>query len=465
MVIWLLYGIFVLYCFNTLDNNDLLWAVLISGIIVQLTVQSFFRNWYFFYRPKLLDWFRLTTFVVLILNFYNIVFYLDDHDNFLVDQHVYVPSSTALTTVFVILIGLLALNAGEILAKNTVLPRQGNVSHDYRLKNTGLFAFIVIGVSLLQLYVMYSGLLGYGTDFNNQDRTFGFLLQAIQILGPLLLVLLSAFIFVYNNRQKLLIGLLIFYFSIQIFYGFLSGMKEEIITPIILILVPFILSGGKLPKFFVGFAVVFTILLYPVNNNYRDITNRSFGRINKSQVFVLALKQTFENDFSDVFKTGSEQYGSRLSLFPMNMYAIDIEESWTNYKYLNRYPYLPVAWFIPRAILPDKPESNTGALLYEMQTGGNTASITPSTFGWAYLEGGFIPVVISFMFFGFSIELIERRLNLNRFFNLLFFSMVLITLVKVETDIYFRLAGILQTLLFSYLTYRLLIVQRKQVNS
>lgn len=458
--IWIFYGIFLSYCIYSINNSDLLFGIVLSGVIIQLTIQRFILNWRKLGRPKLLDWFRLTTFIVLILNFYNIVFYLDNHDTFLVDNHVYVPTSTALEVILSILLGLLAISLGEFLAVKTNLRTKRFVPKAYSLRNTNLFVFVVIGIACLQLYIMLKGLLGYGTDLQNQDQRLGFLLQAVQIVGPLLLVLLSSFVFVYKDRRKLFVGLLVFYFTIQIIYGFLSGMKEEIIIPIILVLIPFILSGGKLPKFFIGFAVVFTILLYPVNNQYREITNNSFGRVNKSQAFVLALEQTFQTNFSELFISGSDQYGSRLSLFPMNMYAVDIEDAWTHFKNLNRYPYLPVAWFIPRAVLPDKPLSNTGTLLYEMQTGVNTASITPSTYGWAYLEGGLVPLALTFCLFGFTIELIERRLNLNRLFDFLFFSMILISLIKIESDIYFRLAGLLQTLLFTYLIYRLLILQR-----
>ena len=109
---------------------------------------------------------------------------------------------------------------------------------------------------------------------------------------------------------------------------------------------------------------------------------------------------------------------------------------------------------IPRYFLPNKPVSDSGAKLYQMVTNRNTSSITPSTIGWAYLEGGHIYVFISFFVFGWFVSLIQHNINKNSLFGLLLYMMLLVSLLKAEFDIYFKLSSILQIifigLLFKY---------------
>tara|TARA_R100001230_G_C5667613_1_gene172381 strand:- start:511 stop:1239 length:729 start_codon:yes stop_codon:yes gene_type:complete len=240
-------------------------------------------------------------------------------------------------------------------------------------------------------------------------------------------------------------------------------MKEEIIIPVILVAIPFLLSGRSISRTILIGGFIFTILLYPINNNYRDVLNKN-PQFDKVTAFQLAFLNTISVNFVDNFVSGRESYKSRISLFPVFMYSLDKEGQWNHYKNLDRYIYIPVAWIVPRVFLPNKPISDTGSELYYMTTGRRTNSITPSTFGWSYLEGGYGPTFITFLVFGLVISLFQKRIGNGNIFHLVLYGLILSSLLKVESDIYFRLSGLLQTILISYLIVRIFIKNSKKIN-
>tara|TARA_R110000851_G_scaffold305694_1_gene463814 strand:- start:82 stop:543 length:462 start_codon:yes stop_codon:yes gene_type:complete len=137
------------------------------------------------------------------------------------------------------------------------------------------------------------------------------------------------------------------------------------------------------------------------------------------------------------------------------MYSVENEQYWMDYKYMNRYLYLPIAWILPRFLIQSKPMADTGKKLYYDTTGGSSSSITPTTYGWAFFEGGYIPTLISFFLFGLFITIFQSKLSKNNFLHLLLYTSFLVSLLKVESDIYFSMTGILQKLLIGVIFYKI----------
>lgn len=74
---------------------------------------------------------------------------------------------------------------------------------------------------------------------------------------------------------------------------------------------------------------------------------------------------------------------------------------------MNRYIFLPVS-FLPRGILSDKPMSDTGGVYSKLISGqDNKNSQTATTFGWAYMEGGYIYVFLTFLLLGIFVNVIQ----------------------------------------------------------
>ena len=111
--IWLLFFVF---CFYTLEKvtkrSTIIYELIISGFIMELSVMKFLRTWYKYKKPTVIDWFRLTTFYGLLLNYFMVITEIGDnnlwkYDNIKLDDIFIIP------TLITILIGLLALNLAE----------------------------------------------------------------------------------------------------------------------------------------------------------------------------------------------------------------------------------------------------------------------------------------------------------------------------------------------------------------
>jgi hypothetical protein len=233
-------------------------------------------------------------------------------------------------------------------------------------------------------------------------------------------------------------------------------MKESVITPFIFVLIPYILSGNKIPRSYLIFGFFLLLIIYPINNNYRAVLV-DFPNIDRQEAMGIALIKTTNTGFSENANKGGENFSDRLSLFPYLVYSVEKESEWNYYKNLDRYIYLPISWIVPRFVIPNKPKSEIGAVLNEKLVGVNTSSLTPTTYGWAFFEGGFFYVFFLFFFFGSFINYFQFNLGFNNLIGLLLYIQILVTMLKVETDIYFLISGVLQTILICYLMIKIFI--------
>ena len=450
IIIWVIYFFFLAYMIDKKNNFEIISGVLLSSVLIQMTLISFVDNWFKFKRPTLLDWFRLTTFFVIILNYFNLI-----NDNRLNDLKgfpgYFIPVNLIIPSLFVVFIGLLGLKTGELLYLNFYKNRKLlKTTIEYKLRNPFLFYIISLIVGVVQIYLMMKGEVGYGTFQENTTSNLSFLFQILGILSVLILSIFSIIKYVYRNNDNQFNFFFILFFILQLSYGFLSGMKESIISPIIIVLIPYIIGGHKISNKFVFILVIGLLLTYPFSNNYRDVLN-AHPKIDKTVAIGIAYVKTSELNFTDNIGEGSDNFSDRLSLFPFLVYAVENEATWTYYKNLDRYIYLPIAWIVPRFLIPEKPISEIGAKLNEKIYDVETNSLTPTTYGWAYFEGGYFYVFAVFFIFGLFISYFQYKLALNNFFGILLYSAIIIKLLKVEEDIYFLISGILQMILIYFI--------------
>ena len=447
--IWMGYAFFFLVAFTSIENHTILYGIGLSGILIQLTVIPFLNRWCNMGSPRLLDWFRLTTFVVIVLNFIAYSFSLDRSNIILVNSVAFVQSEYSFTVLLVTLVGLLGIKLGEFISKkrNKELIRKES---SYILKNRYILKVLILFTTGIQVFLIMKGYIGYASVQNFHYSNLSFLFQIIQIVSPFLLVFLSTIVFKLGGTQYNFRKILWAFFALQIFYGALTGMKENILAPIVLFGIPYLWSGRTIPKWGIISGVVFVLLIYPLNNTYRAILNSS--QVSKTEALETAVGNSLDSSSQESLITlGVESYLDRLSLFPYAMYAVQEEVNWKEYKNLDRYLLLPLAWIVPRFILPEKPASDTGAKLYKMLTGNSFNSVTPSTYGWAYLEGGLPQVFASFVLFGLVIGFLQIYLETEHTLKFILFPLILLKILKAEADIYFMLTGIFQTLLISFL--------------
>lgn len=459
-IIWIFYTFFLFNVVNNENDIQVIFGVLLCALLIQMTLISFMDHWYKNKRPTLLDWFRLTTFFVIILNFLNIINdikKLNDFVFFTLKPSYFLPS------LLVVLIGLIGLKISEYiyLYLKTNISLKYKKTKVYYFRNIYFFYLFALVLAFIQIYLMLTGEVGYGTFQENTTSDYSFLFQVVFILSYLILSLFGIFKYLYPVKKKGFNLVYVIYFLIQVIYGFLSGMKESIITPFIIVLIPFLLSGRKISKNYLIIGTFALLIIYPINNNYRELLI-DFPNLKREEALGIALVKTMNFSFSDNVNKGSNSFSDRLSLFPYLVYSVEKEPEWNYYKHLDRYVYLPVAWIIPRFMLPDKPKSEIGAVMNEMIVGVNTNSLTPTTYGWAYFEGGFIYVFFIFILFGLFINYFQYNLGFDNLLGILLYIQILVIMLKVETDVYFLISGILQTILICFLMIKIFI-KRKNI--
>lgn len=456
--IWFTFFVFSLYYLNAIKSRETVgYELLLCVGIIQLSIISFIDSWYKS-RPTLLDWFRFTTFYTIVLNYFMLIDKLDTKIVWIYGS-IYINQNRILDTLIVVFLGLLALKISENIVfilkskKVSYIKQYDNKVKkiNYQLKYTVLFYSLGLIVFSLQLILLLNGVIGYGTFGESAVSSYSFLIQILNSLGSFMLLALGFQSMYYKNKDFKNRFFLYLFLILAVTFGLLSGMKEFTLIPIVSFLIPYFLGGNTIPKKVLLVSVLAIAFIYPINDNYRAALN-SFDDISKTEAFGFALTKTFDSDLHNILSESTDKFSDRVAMFPILIYTIDMEKDWHHFKEMDRFVYLPFS-YLPRVLMPSKPVADTGAILNKMITGRETNSQTPTTYGWAYLEGGNIYVFLSFLLFGIIVSLFNIKTNGNSFFSLLIFSNILIMMLKVETDVYFLLAKLIQDLLVFSLAY------------
>lgn len=455
ILIWFAFIVFSLYYIDKIKTREtVLYELIISGFIIQLSLMSFLENWYKDGRPTLLDWFRFTTFYAILINYFSLIDKLDESIEWVYGK-IYLKQELILPALLTILIGLLALKISEwvvyfltIRKRNKHQLLQKKFFVKYIIKNEIAFYSLGCFVFSIQIYLLLTGAIGYGTFGETAVSSFGFLLQILNSLNVLFILSLGYLRYYFQLNNLKINFFHLFFFILSLLFGLLSGMKEFTIIPLVSYAIPYVMGGKKLPKKLIVFGAIILALLYPINDNYRSALN-NFQGISKTDAFGIALTKTFSSDFGEVFSSSSDKFSNRLAMYPILQYSMELEPNWRYFKHMDRFVYLPVS-YLPRFLVPSKPIADTGAVLNKAITGFDNNSQTPTTFGWSYLEGGEVYVFITFLLLGLVVSGINFSVNKLNLFSLLLFGDILITMLKVETDIYFLLAKILQDIIILF---------------
>lgn len=353
-----------------------------------------------------------------------------------------------------IIFAFFALDIGYFINTKFSINKKENFVFNINYKN--LIFILLIITTMIESYLLFAGYKGYASSIEHTSGIIS-LIKSIQIaLNPLAIILSAYILFIEKNQQlkyKIIYSVSIY---LQIFIGLLSGMKEEAIIPIVYTLIVYLIGKNKIKKVYIYLFIFSLLILYPLNNSYRNIINNPFyDKLGNTSKFFLALNQIINKPLQETFSTSSSSFGDRTSMYKYLQYSINIEPSWNYYNSMERYIYLPLVWIVPRTIWENKPRSDIGAELYFKLTGRVTNSITPTNIGWAYLEGGVLFVVIIFILLGIFFSKIDL-LNLNNPLNLVLYSWCIHKVIKPEWDPYFLLAAAIQAFILYWIIIKLL---------
>jgi len=456
ILIWFVFLVKAFFLTENVAGRDIFSELIVVAIILQLTVIAFLYNWYRHGIVKLVDYFRLSSFFFLIWNYLSIADKTDKKVG--IDGEFYINNNYILPSLITILIGVLALTlidkVFQVLLNRQQKPFTLFVPQNYTLKNFNIF-YIISGLFLLiQVYLLVFGLSGYNAESKETGVYQSSFVQFVSNISALFLTIFCVLKYLYNVSGRVFNLLFVLYILGYIFYGLITGMKGTLIFGAVIFFIPYFLSGRTLSVKWVVLGSFFLIFLYPFNNNYRLILN-DYPSFKKSDAIFLAGAMTLSQDFETNFNSSSDSYGYRFSMFPYLVYVEQHESNWNHYKNMQRYAYLPF-FFIPRSILPSKPVQDNGDKLHQMILKHGKNSITPTSYGWAYLEGNNFYVFFSFVLLGIVISIFQYVVDKKNIFYLLFYIFLVIQLMIVENEIFFLLSSIFQNIIFYYLFSKLL---------
>lgn len=461
--------LFLFYFLYTLNNSlyisdNVMYSVAMTIIIYFQTVFLFLYFYNKYGKPRLQDWMRLAIFFMLVLNFMKII--NDSNGSVYIEFIVTTLSlNDSLFAMITIIFALISLDISYIIF-DTFRKNSYSVSSSLVIINRKYLVLNLLFIStIFQAYLLFSGLSGFGNTSNSTSGGLSFILMISTYINPFALIISAYIVFVeeeLNKRYQI-----IFYSSllIQILLGLLSGMKENTLAPILYTLIVFFVAGKKIPKKILITGIFMLILLYPINTSYRIIIGNPFLNTGSSiSNMILAINKIISQPLSETLIGGVESYGDRSSMFPFLLYAIQNEYKWNYYKNMDRYPYLTISWVLPRALLEDKPKADIGGVLYEQITGIRTATaVTVTNIGWAYLEGGILFILITFILLGTIFEFIDRR-NIKDPLALIFYAIILHKAIKPEWDSYFMISSLIPMLIIYWTLLKIIGTKRIQIN-
>jgi len=459
-IIGLMFTLYFLYTFsNALDiGKEVVIATILTIVIYIQSVGEFF----YFYkrkgRPRLQDWMRVALFISLVLNFMKIVNTEEGTPivSFSVTTISLLDSPLTMT---IIILSMVSLDIAYFISNIFKKPKVINIQYKIKHK-TWVFGILIVS-TLIQTYLLLSGISGYGSDL---QYTAGFvsLVKVIAgILNPFALIISAYILFIENSYN--ITYRIIFYIALimQVLLGLLSGMKENTLIPIIYVCIVFLISGRKLPRNLIYIGIFVLALLYPLNNAYRHIINDPYQNTGSHTLNMrIAINNLIKRPLTETLETGISKYGDRTSMYPYLQYSVDIETEWDYYKNMTRYFALPIVWLVPRAVWSDKPRSDIGGVLNQKIVGyENRSAVTPTNIGWAYLEGGLQFVIVIFILLGMLFEFIDRG-NHKKPIILLFYVLLFHKAIKPEWDPYFMFAAMIQTFVLYWILLKFIGIKK-----
>ena len=460
-------SLFLLYFLETFSNaieisNDVAIA---ASLTVALYIQSIGELLYFYKkysRPRLQDYLRLGLFITVVLNFISLVNKADGNANINVITKI-ISLNDATLTLSMILIAFVSLDIAYIVMQS--LKKRNPNKTSYKIKRKNFLFVLLIFSTILKAYMLVSGLSGFGTDVQDSSGLLSLVSRLSSIINPFSLILSAYVIFIEKEENKTFHWIFKLALIFQIILGLLSGMKQNTLTPILFVGIVYLFSGGKVPKKIIYIATFLVMFLYPINNAYRSvISNPQLNTGSHALNMVVAVNKVLTEPLLETLTEGGDSYAKRGAMFPFLEYSINAESEWHYYKYMTRYLTLPIVWLVPRAVWPDKPRADTGGVLYKQVVGYDaTTSITPTSIGWAYLEGGVFFLVVIFFILGIVFEFVDRASH-KKPMVILFYIIILRSAIKPEWDPYFFLASLMQFYLISWFFLKYIgVTQRDEI--
>lgn len=368
---------------------------------------------------------------------------------------------------WLVLIGFTAFWVGSlILLKNTemrFIPRFQNTSERVALVSTAMCG---IGMAA-KVFMWRAGLFSYLSDVNSvgiSGGAFEWLVSSGDLLSAALVV--SA-IEVFGKRSRQPLIRFVFGLSLvaSVGFGIISGMKGQIVAPLLFLLLVYGITRGRLPRTVILLPMILVASIYPFVNAYRNNLSKGYAsQVNTVEGLEAVLVQSFDDAFSsfdsssaDATQSSSDQAKARLSYLSFVRDIIDLpapsllsgdEKVWM----------APIYPLVPRFLWKDKPVMDKGKRLAEAlgSSSGTSSAMTP--IGDLFSLYGAYGVLIGMFLYGLCLQGYMNWLGRHLSESGLFIHIsMLMTFLAFEGDVVGTIQGVIHSFLVvlvtSYIIY------------
>ncbi len=350
---------------------------------------------------------------------------------------------------------------GLALHRLTVHPAREWLRSHAVIRRDVVIGLYIIGV-LARILMLRQGLYGYLKDPESIATVpYAELLVRLDAFCGYSLIL--AWLDWYSNPQapsRRLLALTLL--GSEMFWGFFSGMKMNVVLPLLFVAMIYTYKRGRLLVRHVGTAVLLVILIYPVNTLYRRMVTSGeldirtpMDMVFSSPVLVDELLLQFD-DPSLYWESGYQAALQRVSV--IQSYALLLKYlDQTGAYWHGRYVWMiPALILVPRAVWPTKPLSNLGywfAVNVWGQDPHLRSSVAITYPGDLHLQFGLPSLLLGMFLTGIAFRwLYERYGRPCTNYSLFFYLPLFYQLVAHESDLTLKATSVVRTFLILFAT-------------
>ena len=365
-------------------------------------------------RQWLLNPAVLATLLTFVLSYgvTNLLFLLPVYSSFVISRNIEFHATMATSQYYTVL-ALAAMWLGYRMRLGRKIGRALGASFTVSLgttvKRSAIIGLMVIAIAA-RSYQLSIGIYGYVASAENlaANASISQYLAMASRLGLLALALTALQIYRLGGQQmdKLMMMVLL---VVEVAFGFLSGFKLAVLTPIIVVILCRYMAGRGISRSHVLAGVVLLPLAYAVIEPFRQSYN-SQGRGGASDFASVATMLVANVSVSegDPLTAASlfQQVTLRANLSNIGAHGIDYADDPARHssddpEFLQNILMAPAMAFIPRTVWPSKPLANSGEWYTKqvlwLQMNSSTA-MGPVSF--LYMAGGVTAVVVFFLIIG-----------------------------------------------------------------
>jgi len=354
-----------------------------------------------------------------------------------------VLDSLYVRAMFLTLIGFAAFWLGSLVVKNEArlrfVPR--SPATPSRVAFISL-AMLTLGLAA-KLVLWQAGLLSYTADAETREASLAFL-QWLVFCGNLLNgALLVSAIEVLGKQSKGLLIRAVFWSSLalSLAVGAISGMKEELLKPILYLVLVYGITRGRIPRV-VFLLPLLLVLIYPFENAYRANLDMGYrSEIRTLDGFGVVLEKTFADvvegstSRSEIVATGLESSTSRLSLLSYVKDVVGLPDP----SLLNgddKIWFAPLYAVVPRFLWKDKPDLNKGGRFTVLLGGSETTASTVTPIGDLYAMYGTFWLAVGMLIYGICLQIYMNWASRGHSEkNIFVYLSMLLSLINLESTV------------------------------